>query len=235
MKRAFTLIELLVVISIIALLIGLLLPALQSMRESGRALECLSNQKQVGMAMHMYIDEFDLLPRGVTSIDGTRSREVSWPLAFRPYLTETRNDLFVGVPVYRCPSYGIPQGTNVHYVNNGGDVDDDHTVMRPRAAMRLHEFRNPRAIYLTDLTDDAESVYRKTLPRARKDHQYAAHFTVTHTEHVVHPAEHDAVPKQKTGPNRHKKGCNALFIDGHAAWQSTAVAESLEAWDDGRN
>lgn len=234
MKRAFTLIELLVVISIIALLVGLLLPALHAMRESGRAIECLSNQKQVGIAMHMYVDESNLLPRGITTIEESVDREIPWAFAFRPFLTQTKNNLFASVAAYRCPSYGLPEGSNIHYVNNGGDVDDEHATMRPRTAMRLHEFRNPRAIYLTDLTDNPDSVYRKTLPRARKDTHYATHFTATHTEHIIHPEEHRVVPKQKTGPRRHKKGSNALFIDGHAAWVAADVTESLEAWDDGR-
>ncbi len=62
--RAFTLIELLVVISIIALLIAILLPALQMARQSGQRIACGSNQKQVYLAMAMYANDYDdyLLP-----------------------------------------------------------------------------------------------------------------------------------------------------------------------------
>ncbi|MEX0652646.1 MAG: DUF1559 domain-containing protein [Phycisphaeraceae bacterium] len=61
--RGFTLIELLVVISIIAMLIALLLPALASARESARRTHCLSNQRQLGLALHMYAsDENDHWP-----------------------------------------------------------------------------------------------------------------------------------------------------------------------------
>ncbi len=60
---AFTLIELLVVISIIALLIGLLLPALSGARDSARLVKCLANQKQIGLGLTVYASDFnDLIP-----------------------------------------------------------------------------------------------------------------------------------------------------------------------------
>lgn len=121
-RKGFTLVELLIVIAIVGILVALLLPAVQAARESARRMQCGNNLKQIGLALHMYAQQYGSLP-------GASRGQFSAFLAILPYIEQgglhaqynfssdglsnipERNAAVIRqqIPTYLCPSMTLPR------------------------------------------------------------------------------------------------------------------------------
>jgi prepilin-type N-terminal cleavage/methylation domain-containing protein/prepilin-type processing-associated H-X9-DG protein len=122
-RRGFTLIELLVVIAIIAVLIALLLPAVQQAREAARRAQCTNNLKQLGLAVHNYLSQNNVLPPHdmyPTTSDIGWGWTYGWPVALLPQLDQ---QAMFNAFNFNCGIFGnangagpTPANTTVGYV-----------------------------------------------------------------------------------------------------------------------
>jgi prepilin-type N-terminal cleavage/methylation domain-containing protein len=248
-RRAFTLIELLIVIALIAILVGILLPALGKAREAARQAECLSNQRQVGMGSTLYANEWDdYVPReGWADIPPPANPEararVPWAVALRPYIddrahsTRDVDDDFETAPYYWCPSRPADRH-RIHYVSNGvpflepGKVDPLGSAIssRRRGPTRLSRIPfTSDTLYITEYYDDPggvnAAVYYGGNPT---DMTIAQWYDVWAESHVA------GLPTQlRIAPKRHVTGAAAVYFDGHARLAAALELTDIDNWDDG--
>ncbi|HEV8059730.1 MAG TPA: DUF1559 domain-containing protein, partial [Gemmataceae bacterium] len=111
-RAGFTLIELLVVIAIIAVLVGLLLPAVQKVREAAARIQCTNNMKQLGLAFHNFHDVNNALP-----VEG-ETQQVSFYTYLLPYIEQG--------PLYNqvWPAFQLALSTDTGWQNSGGTNAD---------------------------------------------------------------------------------------------------------------
>ena len=218
-RGAFTLIELLVVISIIALLIAILLPALQSAREAARTMSCLSNVRQMAVAVSMYQEDYD----GYFPLENTKgSNEYSWTSNhwYDPFLLPYGLD--DGRKIYVCPSDEDPRlgrliggfgiQTQIREVSYGyphyfGDANRNNWTT---AAKRRTDVYNPTRL---PVFVDSES----NPPASRRN-------TWRGTDYFVDSSLGNRMNDHTGVELRHSGGgaTNVAFSDGHASTAGVA-------------
>lgn len=213
--NGFTLIELLVVIAIIAILAAILFPVFAQARERARAISCLSNQKQIALAVVMYSGDYDevLVPGRVI---------IGNPFDFNStHYFDTRLDPYIkNQSVWTCPSAGTPTVNGVVEVRSIG--------MNKEVAVDWAGWTTPTPVSLAQMEYPAELiVMNETLPEPwDNDFDFGTGSfgdpfqacTAANEEALGQPIDLTASPYV-----RHFKGANYAFGDGHAKYRTASA------------
>ncbi len=262
-STAFTLIELLVTVAIIAILLGLLLPALAGARQAARQVKCLSNQQQIGEAFSFYADTHDeWTPResGVSERGGfpqipawyrnqfqRATVNISWAFSLRPFLDGRAvsdlaggglADSYTAAPYYKDPAR--PEDPHqIHYVNNGlqfrkfGRTVRVTTEGKPPTRMNKY-WRPSETMYLTCFTDDPNGVrWGNNYAPGNSNLDISIFYDMWHQNTVDGLGPVTPTQAQRVAAKRHGVGPNVLYLDSHAELVPAVEATNPLNWDDG--